>query len=69
MSKVDPSETKSLLRDWMTFVCQSTKVKDNKLTSQQLADTFNSELGIKMNEKWVDRALYGAKGKPKGHTE
>jgi len=61
---IDKEERKSLLRDWLTATCQLAKVHNPHLTSEVIAEGFVHD-GIKMNVKWVDRALYGIKGKPK----
>jgi hypothetical protein len=54
------SEIKVGLRDWMTATCQTLKVADPKrVSSSDIAYLFRSTFGIRMNDKWVDKALYG----------
>jgi hypothetical protein len=62
MPTIDPGERKALLRDWMTQQSQILKA-NYKATDKQIIQTFET-FGIHMNEKWLHRALYGARGKP-----
>jgi hypothetical protein len=54
-------ERKSKLRDWMTATIQLDKVSDSKCTSADISYAWRRVFGIKMNEKWVEKALYGKK--------
>ena len=57
--KADPSGKKQVLRDWMTATTQIIKVKDSKQTDADIVEQWRA-LGIKMNEAWVRKALYGS---------
>ena len=57
----DREEIKMLLRDWMTSQTQLMKVHNRTLSSADIAFVWRSSLGIKMNEEWIDKALYGCK--------
>jgi hypothetical protein len=58
------SEIKSSLRDWMTATCQMVKVSrqnSDKLSTSDISYLFRKTFGIRMNDKWVEKALYGKK--------
>jgi hypothetical protein len=52
-------EIKSKLRDWMTATIQLDKVANTKRTSADISYAWRRVFGIRMNEKWVEKALYG----------
>lgn len=56
--KADPFGKKQVLRDWMIATTQLMKVKDHAQTNADIVEKWRS-IGIKMNEAWVKRALYG----------
>ncbi len=55
------NEIKNMLRDWLTATTQMEKVRDNTLSVSDIAFMWRAKYGIKMNDKWVTKALY-----PKG---
>jgi hypothetical protein len=59
------SEIKIKLRDWMTASSQLLKVAaPDKIGVSDISFMFRAQYGIKMTDKWVERALYGIKKKP-----
>jgi len=58
--KADPSGRKQVLRDWMTATTQIIKVGDHTQTNADIVEKWRA-MGIKMNEAWVKKALYGGK--------
>jgi hypothetical protein len=63
-------ERKQILRDFMTSTCQIIKVGAPTLAAESIAVLMNAhyadlDLGVKLklNEKWVNRALYGHESK------
>ena len=53
-------ERKQMLRDWMTSTCQMIKVGAPRLNATGVATIMNTHYeGLKLNEKWVTKALYG----------
>ena len=58
--KADPSGRKQILRDWMTATTQIMKVDDHTQTNADIVEKWRA-MGIKMNEAWVRKALYGGK--------
>jgi hypothetical protein len=52
-------EIKSNLRDWMTATSQLMKVSNSKISSGDISFIWRTKFGIRMNEKWVEKALYG----------
>lgn len=55
-------ETKVLLKDWMTSTNVLLKTSQPKSTPSDIAFWWRQTLGILMNEKYVNKCLYGAKG-------
>lgn len=54
-------EIKSKLRDWMTATTQLMKVSNSKISSSDISFMWRNKFGIRMNDKWVEKALYGNK--------
>lgn len=54
-------ERKALLKEWMTGLTQIFKFENPMRTSHDLSSFWNVHFGIKMNETWVNRALYRRK--------
>jgi hypothetical protein len=54
-------EIKSNLKDWMTATSQLEKAKNHNMTSSDISYLWRKIFGIKMTDKWIEKALYGNK--------
>lgn len=52
-------EVKVLLRDWMTSTTQLIKVHNQHWRVDDISAWWRSNFGLRMSDKWVEKALYG----------
>ena len=55
-------ETKALLKDWMTSTTVLLKTDQPKCSSADIVFWWRQKFGILMNEKYVNKCLYGSRG-------
>lgn len=65
-------ERKTALRDWMTSTTQLLKVNHTTSSRPSTSDItywWRAKIGVRMTDKWVEKALYGKKTNPRqtGH--
>lgn len=60
---MDKNEIKIKLRDWMTATTQIFKMHNQFCGLGDISFWWRGQLGIKMNDKWVEKTLYGHKRK------
>ena len=54
-------EIKASLKDWMTATTQLHKAKNPQRSISDITYLWRLSAGIKMTDKWVEKALYGNK--------